>query len=72
MQSSIISRELRDFLNKDHFNSIKFWDCPSHEKWALYNLVNIEMKKFDFVPIFPCKFSWNFNRKNKCDEILDN
>jgi len=30
------------------------------------------MKKFNLVFIFPCKFSWDFDRKNECDKILDN
>ena len=29
------------------------------------------MKKFDLTPIFPCKSSWNFSRKNECDNILN-
>ena len=72
IQSLFISRELREFFNKDYLNSIKFWDCPSHENWTLHSLVNKEMKKFNLVLIFPCKSSWDFNRKNECNKILNN
>ena len=30
------------------------------------------MKKFNLVPNFLCKSSWDFSRKNKCDAILNN
>ena len=29
------------------------------------------MKKFNLIPIFPCKFSWEFTRKSKCNEIFN-
>ena len=29
-------------------------------------------KKFNLTPIFPCKSSWDFSNKNKCDNILNN
>ena len=29
------------------------------------------MKKFSLIPIFLCKLSWNFDRKNKCNNILN-
>jgi len=30
------------------------------------------MKKFNLIPIFLCKSSWDFDRMNECDEILNN
>jgi len=30
------------------------------------------MKKYDLIPIFPCKSLWEFNRKSEYDEILNN
>jgi len=71
VQSSSISKELGKFFNRNQHNSIKFWDCPSWDKWFLHNIVNKEIKKFDLIPIFPCKSSWKFSRKNKCNEILN-
>ena len=38
----------------------------------LHDIVNKETKKFDLISIFPCKSSWKFNRKNECNEILNN
>ena len=71
IQVLIISKDLREFFKKDHLNSIKFWDCISYDKWTLHDIVDRETKKFDLVPIFICKFSWDFNRKNECDEIFN-
>lgn len=34
-------------------------------------MVNKEMKKFDLTPIFLCKSSQEFSRKNECDNILN-
>jgi len=72
IQSSIISKELREFFKKDQHNLIKFWDCPSCNNWTLYHIVDRETKKFDLVPIFSCKSSWGYDRKNECDKILNN
>ena len=47
-------------------------DCPSYNKWTLYDIVDKETKDFNLVPIFPCKSSYDFDRKNKYDEILNN
>jgi len=69
---SIISSELREFFKRNHRNSIEFWDCPSCNKWTLHNIVNKKTKKYDLVLIFPYKSSWEFNRKNRYDEILNN
>ena len=30
------------------------------------------MKKFDLIPNFPYKSSWDFSRKNECDTIFNN
>ena len=71
IQVLIISKDLREFFKKDHLNSIEFWDCLSYDKWTLHDIVDRETKKFHLVPIFLYKFSWDFNRKNKCDEIFN-
>jgi len=71
IQVLIISKDLREFFKKDHLNSIEFWDCLSYNKWTLHDIVDKETKKFDLVPIFFYKFSWNFNRKNECDKIFN-
>jgi len=38
----------------------------------LHDIVDKEMKKFNLVPILLYKLSWKFNKKNKCDKILNN
>jgi len=63
-------KELREFFNKNSSNSIDFWDCPSNNNWPLHSIVDKETKKFNFIPLFLCKLSWDFARKSKCDNIL--
>jgi len=69
---AVISSKLREFFQKDGNNSIEFWDCLNNCKWSLHNFVDKETKKFDLTSIFPCRSSWDFSRKNKCDIILNN
>jgi len=57
LQSIDITKNLRIFFNKNLMNSIKFWDCPSNNKWSYHELVNKDTKKFNLFPIFPCKVS---------------
>ena len=68
IQLSTISRELREFFRKDQHNSIEFWNCP----WTFHHIVDKETKKSDLVPIFLYKSSWEFDRKNECNKILNN
>ena len=71
LHTSTISSELREFFIRNHNNSIKFWNCSSHCKWALYNIVDKETKMFTLISISSCRSSWDFSRKNKCDHILN-
>ena len=71
IQSISISHKLRKFFKKDNNNFIEFWDCPSNQKWYLHNIIDKETKKFSLLSIFPYKSSWNFNRENKYDNILN-
>ena len=68
--SAAISIELREFFSKDSQNHIKFWDCPSKQQWALHQLVNKETKNMISIPMFPCKHSWDFCKKSKCNFIM--
>jgi len=45
-----ISAKLRIFFSKNHNNSIEFWECPSHCKWPLYEIVDEETKQFHLCP----------------------
>ena len=38
---------------------------------TLYNTVDKETKKFNLVPNFLCKSSWDFNSKNEYDTIVN-
>jgi len=67
-----ISNELRKFFLLSSNNSIKFWKCPSRCSWSLYKVVDRETKQFCHTLIFPCKLSWDFNKKSKCDNIIKN
>jgi len=71
VQAAAILKNLRYFFNRHKDNSIKFWKCPSHLKWWLHNEVDKETKKFNLVPLFPCKNSWEFSKKCESDNILN-
>jgi len=70
-QTLAISKELRYFFKKEHYNSIKFWEYTSWDKWFLYDIINKETKIFNLVPTFLCKSLWKFSRKSEWDEILN-
>jgi len=70
IHSTAISQELREFFLKDASNHIEFWDCPSKQKWPLHYLVDKDSKNMVPTPLFPCKSSWDFYRKNECNLIL--
>jgi len=71
VQAAAILKNLCYFFNRHRDNSIKFWECPSHLKWQLHNEVDKETKKFNLVPLFPCKNSWEFSKKCESDNILN-
>jgi len=70
IHSVVISQKLREFFLKDVSNHIKFWNCPSKQKWLLHYLVDKDSKNMVPTSSFPCKSSWDFCRKKKCDLIL--
>jgi len=65
--SAAISCESRYFFNKDINNYIEFWDCTSNKNWLLHLAVNKDSKSFILLTSFPCKLSWDFNKKYDCD-----
>ena len=65
-----ILNELRRFFIKNCNNSIEFWKCPSWCDWSLHKAVDTETKQFHPQPLYPCKLSWDFIKKNECDNIL--
>jgi len=72
LQSIAIAKNFKTFFNKNLINSIKFWDCPSNNKWFHHKLVDKDTKKFNIFPIFPCKALWKFNKKEECNNIIKN
>jgi len=71
IQTLAIFLEIRKFFKRNHHTSLKFWDCPSQDKWLLYDIINKETKKFNLSLIFSYKSSWDFTQKDKCDKILN-
>ena len=69
--AAIVLKELRTFFSRHQENSIEFWECPSHCNWSLHKVVNKETKSFNPILLFPCKLSWDFSKKNKCNNIAN-
>ena len=70
--AAIILKELWIFfLHYQEENSIEFWECPSWCNWSLYKVVNKETKSFNPILLFPCKSSWDFSKKNECNNLAN-
>jgi len=67
-----ILNELWQFFSRDSNNSIEFWECPSCLNWHLHKAVDLETKASNPTPVYPCKMSWDYSKKTKCDDILNN
>ena len=67
-----ILEELHYFFLKNPVNSIEFWKCPSHLNWYLHKTVDCKSKISNHNPILPNKTSWDYNKKIKYDDILQN
>jgi len=65
-----ISKELRKFFIANNNNSIEFWECPSYCNWPLFKSIDRNTKCFHQIPLLLCKLSWNFSKKNKCNNII--
>ena len=72
IQSIAIAQDLRVFFNKNTQNSINFWECPSNAKWSHHMSVDKESKKFNLTPILLCKTSWDYSKKEECNNIIRN
>jgi len=70
-QSNFILSELREFFNRCNMNTIEFWECPSKSNWHLHKAVDSDMKLFNLTPLLPNKYSWNFSKKLKSDNIIN-
>jgi len=67
----VILSKLHHFFNKNHENSIEFWECPSHLKWKFHKDVNKDSKLFNPIPSYPCKISWDYCKKSDSDDIIN-
>jgi len=70
LHSIAVSQDLRVFFNMNSSNSINFWDFPSSAKWPPHLAVDKETKQLKIDSIFPCKLSWDFNKKEECNNII--
>ena len=46
------------------------WDCPSKENWYLHLAVNKDSKSFVLTVYFPSISSWDFSKKQVCNDII--
>ena len=70
IQLIMILKDLQIFFNGHLNNIVEFWDCPSDKKCHLHAQVNKDMKKFDFILLYPNKISWGFSKKEEYDNII--
>ena len=70
-QSNFVLSELREFFNWRNMNTIKFWECPSKSNWHLHKAVNSYTKLFNLTFLLPNKYSWDFSKKLKSDNIIN-
>ena len=66
-----ILRELHLFFFYSQDNLIKFWKYPSRCNWSLHKVVNKETKLFNPIPLFFYKLSWDYSKKNKCNNFTN-
>jgi len=71
IHAAVILQELHLFFSYSQENSIKFWECLSKCNWSLYKVIDKETKLFNPVPLFSYKSSWDFSKKNKCNDLTN-
>ena len=71
LHTTVILRELQEFFNSNHINSIEFWECPSCLKWRLHHDIDKDSKSFHPTPTYSCKISWDFYKKTDSDDIIN-
>ena len=70
LYSITISKDLRDFFNKNSNSSILFQNCFSSNKQSFHLLVDKELKCLKMNFVLPSKLSWEFSRKEECNSII--
>ena len=71
IHAAAILKELCLFFSCSQENSIEFWKCLSRCNWSLHKVINKETKLFNPVPLFSCKSSWDFSKKNECNDLTN-
>ena len=66
-----ILRELHLFFSHSQDNLIEFWECLSRCNWFLHKVVNKETKSFNPIYLFSCKLSWDYSKKNECNDLTN-
>ena len=66
-----ILKDLQIFFSHYLENYIEFWECPSCSNWYPYKVVDTKTKSFRPIPIFPSKLSWDFSKKNECNDLIN-
>jgi len=66
-----ILRELYLFFSYSQDNLIGFWECLSRCNWSLHKVVSKETKSFNPIYLFPCKLSWDYSKKNECNDLTN-
>ena len=69
--SVFILKDFQIFFFHHPENYIEFWECPSHCNWYSHKVVDMETKSFRPIPMFLSKLSWDFSKKNKCDDLVN-
>ena len=69
--TTAILSELCHFFNKNHENSIEFWECSSRLKWRFHKDIDKDSKLFNPTPSYPCKISWDYCKKSDNDNIIN-
>jgi len=72
LHSIVIFQDLRAFFDRNSNNTISFWDCSSSNKWPSHLAVDKKTKQLKINPIFLCKSSWDFSKKEEYNIILKN
>ena len=70
-QLTAILKELQMFFSLHQENSIKFWECPGCCNWSFHKTVNAKSKLFHPTPLFPSKLSWDFSKKQECNDLVN-
>ena len=68
---AILSKFCHFFTNNQN-NLIEFWEYPSWLNWNLHKVVNRNSKSFNPLLVYLCKMSWDYCKKIKCDDVINN